>query len=123
MVRSNQIGDRVLNKSPKVLVLLSGGLDSMLAVKAMLEQDLDVEAAIFATPFCLCDKCAAESAVKKFGIKAHKIFMDKEYLDLVADPPHGYGSQMNPCLDCRILMLRKAKELAHKGFWGFGFWG
>ncbi len=114
MVRSNQVGDRVLNKSPKVLVLLSGGLDSMLAVKAMLEQDLDVEAAIFSTPFCLCDKCAAESAVKKFGIKAHNIFMGKEYLDLVADPPHGYGSQMNPCLDCRILMLRKAKELAHK---------
>jgi tRNA-specific 2-thiouridylase len=97
-----------------VLVLLSGGLDSTLAVRAMLEQDLDVEAAIFTTPFCLCDKCAAESAIKKFGIKAHTVFMGKEYLDLVTDPPHGYGSQMNPCIDCRVLMLRKAKELAQK---------
>jgi tRNA-specific 2-thiouridylase len=97
-----------------VLVLLSGGLDSTLAVKAMLEQDLDVEAAIFTTPFCLCDKCAAESAIKKFGIKAHTVFMGKDYLDLVTDPPHGYGSQMNPCIDCRVMMLRKAKELAQK---------
>lgn len=103
-----------MSEKPKVLVLLSGGLDSTLAVKTMLEQDLDVEAAIFTTPFCLCDKCAAESAVKKFEIKAHKIFMGKEYLELVANPPHGYGSQMNPCIDCRILMLKKADELAQK---------
>lgn len=98
----------------KLLVLLSGGLDSTLAVKAMIEQDLDVEAVIFTTPFCLCDKCAAESVVKKFGIKAHTVFLSQEYLDLVANPPHGYGSQMNPCIDCRILMLKKAKELARK---------
>jgi len=103
-----------MNKKSKVLVLLSGGLDSTLAVKAMLDQDLDVEAVIFTTPFCLCDKCAAESVVKKFGIKAHTVFLGQEYLDLVANPPHGYGSQMNPCIDCRILMMGKAKELAQK---------
>ena len=97
-----------------MLVLLSGGLDSTLAVKAMLEQGLDVEAAIFTTPFCLCDKCAAGSVVKKFGIKAHAVFLGQEYLDLVANPPRGYGSQMNPCIDCRILMLGKAKELAQE---------
>jgi tRNA-specific 2-thiouridylase len=101
-----------LTERHKVLVLLSGELDSTLAVKAMLEQDLNVEAAIFTTPFCLCDECAAESSVKKFEIKAHKIFMGKECLDLVTNPPHEYGSQMNPCLDCRILILKKANELA-----------
>jgi len=104
----------MLNEKPKVLVLLSGGLDSTLAVKTMLEQGLDVEAAIFTTPFCLCDKCAAKSVVKQFGIKAHSVFLGQEYLDLVADPPRGYGSQMNPCIDCRILMLGKAKELAQE---------
>ncbi|HUU86213.1 MAG TPA: hypothetical protein VMX17_00500 [Candidatus Glassbacteria bacterium] len=103
-----------MNEKPKVLVLLSGGLDSTLAVKAMLDQDLDVEAAIFTTPFCLCDKCSAGSTVKKFGIRAHTVVLGQEYLDLIANPPRGYGSQMNPCIDCRIMMMRKAKELAKK---------
>ena len=103
-----------MNEKPKVLVLLSGGLDSTLAVKAMLDQDLDVEAAIFTTPFCLCDKCSAGSTVKKFGIRAHTVLLGQEYLDLIANPPRGYGSQMNPCIDCRIMMMRKAKELAKK---------
>lgn len=97
-----------------MLVLLSGGLDSTLALKAMVEQGLEVEVAVFSTPFCLCDKCNAESVVSKFGLKAHKIFLGQEYLDLISDPPHGYGSQMNPCIDCRILMMTKAKELAKK---------
>jgi len=103
-----------LIKKPKVLVLLSGGLDSTLAVKAMLVQELDVEVAMFKTPFCLCDKCSAESTVKKFGLKAHRIILGQEYLDLVSDPPRGYGSQMNPCIDCRIMMMKKAKELSKK---------
>ena len=103
-----------MNEKPKVLVLLSGGLDSTLAVKSMVDQDLNVEVAIFTTPFCLCDKCSAESTVKKFGIKAHTVLLDQEYLDLIVNPPLGYGSQMNPCIDCRIMMLRKAKELAQK---------
>ena len=104
----------MLNERPKVLVLLSGGLDSTLAVKSMIDQDLDVEVAIFTTPFCLCDKCSSGSTVKKFGFKAHKVVLGQEYLDLIANPPRGYGSQMNPCIDCRIMMMRKAKELAQK---------
>ncbi len=104
----------MLNEKPKVLVLLSGGLDSTLAVKSMIDQDLDVEAAIFTTPFCLCDKCSAGSTVKKFGIKAHTVVLGQEYLDFVANPPRGYGSQMNPCIDCRIMMMKKAKELAQR---------
>lgn len=103
-----------MSEESKVLVLFSGGLDSTLAVKAMLEQGLDVEVAMFTTPFCLCDKCSAESIVKKFGLKAHKIFLGQDYLDLISNPPRGYGSQMNPCIDCRLLMMKKAKELANK---------
>lgn len=98
----------------KVLTLLSGGLDSTLAIKIMLEQGVDVEAVNFTTPFCLCDKCSVDSVAKRYGIKIHREFLGQEFLDLVASPPHGHGSGMNPCIDCRILMLRKAKTIAQK---------
>ena len=101
-----------MDKEVKVLALVSGGLDSTLAVKIMLEQGINVEAIHFTTPFCNCDKCSIESLVRTSSIKVHSVFLGQEYLDLLIDPPHGYGSQMNPCIDCRILMFRKAKELA-----------
>lgn len=103
-----------MDEEIKVLVLLSGGLDSTLAVKIMVEQGVDVEAVNFTTPFCLCNKCTIYSVASKFEIKVHRLFLGQEYLDIVANPLHGYGSQMNPCIDCRILMLRKAKEIAEK---------
>ncbi|HIE14447.1 TPA: DUF814 domain-containing protein [Candidatus Bathyarchaeota archaeon] len=99
---------------PKALALLSGGLDSMLAVKLILGQGIDVEAVNFMTPFCLCNRCSLNKFVEKLKIKVHRIFLGQEFLDIIVDPPHGYGSQMNPCLDCRILMFKKAKELAEK---------
>jgi len=101
-----------MNNGVKVLALISGGLDSTLAVKIILEQGIQVETVNFTTPFCNCDKCAVESLVRTSGIKVHSVFLGQEYLDLVVDPPHGYGRQMNPCIDCRILMFRKARELA-----------
>jgi len=97
---------------PKALATLSGGLDSMLAVKLTLDQGIDVEAVSFATPFCLCNHCSANKFTKTMNLKLHRIFLGQEYLDIVVSPPHGYGSQMNPCIDCRILMFKKAKELA-----------
>lgn len=103
-----------MDKRTKMLALLSGGLDSTLAVKIMLDQGINVEAVNFTTPFCLCDKCSVESAGERFGIKVHRVFLGQEFLDLVAHPPHGYGSQMNPCIDCRIFMFKKAKEIAQK---------
>ena len=95
----------------KGLALLSGGLDSTLAVKAMVDQGVEIEAVHFTTPFCNCDKCSVDQVSEQFNIPVHHIFMGQEFLDLVADPPHGYGSQMNICIDCRIAMFRKAKEL------------
>jgi tRNA U34 2-thiouridine synthase MnmA/TrmU len=100
-------------KNRKVLVLLSGGLDSTLAVKIMQQRGFTVEAVNFSTPFCLCDKCAIESIASNTGIKIHRVNLGTEFLEILANPPHGYGSQMNPCIDCRILMLRQAKTLAH----------
>lgn len=100
------------DKRPKALALLSGGLDSLLAVKMVLDQDIEVEAVNFVTPFCLCDRCSVNHFGAKLGIKIHRVFLGQEFLDMVVSPAYGYGSQMNPCLDCRILMFKKAKELA-----------
>lgn len=96
----------------KALALVSGGLDSLLAIKLMVDQGIGVEAVNFVTPFCLCDKCSIDKFGGKLGIRIHRIFLGQEFLNIVAHPAHGYGSRMNPCLDCRILMFKKAKQLA-----------
>ena len=98
----------------KALGLLSGGLDSTLAVKLMLEQGVQVETINFLTPFCLCGTkgCDAINVASKFQIKLKKVFLGDEYLKMLRKPKHGYGKNMNPCIDCRILMLKKAKRYA-----------
>ena len=101
-------------KKPKALALLSGGLDSTLAVKLVLKQGINIEAVNFMTPFCLCNQCSIKRFAGDLKIKVHRIFLGQEFLDIVVNPPHGYGRHMNPCIDCRILMFKKAKELAEK---------
>ena len=100
--------------SVKALGLLSGGLDSTLAVKLMLEQGVEVETVNFVTPFCLCGRkgCDAINVASKFHVKLKRVFLDDEYLKMLGKPKHGYGKNMNPCIDCRILMLKKAKRYA-----------
>lgn len=99
----------------KALALLSGGLDSTLAIKVLQEQGLTVEAINFTSPFCLCSGSkagchAATAAAERLGVILHREACGQEYLDAVANPKYGYGRQMNPCLDCRIFKLRRAKE-------------
>lgn len=104
----------------KALALLSGGLDSRLAIKLMLEQGIHVEALHFKLPFegCCLPDCAFKFAQLE-GIHLHIIDATKGkpfqgYIKLVRKPKFGYGSGINPCIDCRIFMLKKAKRLAKK---------
>ncbi|AJE04595.1 hypothetical protein [Geobacter pickeringii] len=100
----------------KALALLSGGLDSTLAVKVMLEQGIEVEALNFTSPFCTCTaksagcKSEAVRVAEEFGIPIKIMNKGVDYLEVVRNPRHGYGKAMNPCVDCRIFLLRKAKE-------------
>jgi len=98
----------------KALGLLSGGLDSTLAVRLMLEQGVQVETVNFVTPFCLCGRkgCDATDVASRFQVKLKSIFLGDEYLRMLRKPKHGYGKNMNPCIDCRILMLKRAKQYA-----------
>ena len=98
----------------KGIMLLSGGLDSTLAAKMMLDQGVEVEAINFITCFCTCTKKGCKNEARKvsenLGIKLKMINVTKEYLEIIKNPKHGYGSNINPCIDCRIFMFKKAKE-------------
>ena len=96
----------------KALALLSGGLDSTLATELILDQGIDVEAVNFVSPFCLCKKggCGAAEAAKQLGVPLKVMSVGNEYLKMVRKPKHGYGRNMNPCIDCRIFMVKKAKK-------------
>jgi len=99
--------------SLKAIALLSGGLDSTLAVKLILDQGIEVEALNFVTPFCTCNRqgrCEARHVAEEFGIPWKTIALTEEFFQVIREPKHGYGSGMNPCLDCRILMFSRARE-------------
>lgn len=106
----------------KAIALVSGGLDSTLAAK--ITQDLGVELIALNTrsPFCLCNRkkedggCTFEAGrvSSGLGIKLISINTSAEFLGIVEKPKFGYGSHMNPCLDCRVLLFKKAKEAMQK---------
>jgi len=101
-----------MEKKTKALVLLSGGLDSMLAAKLIMEQNIQVEAVHFLNPFSTDDEEHVNDFCREIGIKVHRVYLEEDFLKVVINPRYGYGSQMNPCIDCRILLLKKAKKLA-----------
>lgn len=103
----------------KAIALLSGGLDSILATKLILEQGINVEALNFLTVFCTCTTkgktcLASKTAADNLGVKLKVFEVSKDYFGIVKNPKHGYGSNMNPCLDCRIFIFKKAKEYMEK---------
>jgi len=104
----------------KAISLVSGGLDSTLATKVVLDQGIEVIAANFISPFCRCDRkpsgCRHEAkfVADELGIPVRIVNVTKDFLEVLKSPKHGYGSHMNPCIDCRILMLKKAREMMKK---------
>jgi hypothetical protein len=100
----------------KAVALLSGGLDSTLAILVMLRQGIEVTAVTFLTHFG-CDISDSSScsknpfpAAEKFGFKVKLCHLADKFIEIVKNPYFGHGRNMNPCIDCRILMLREAKE-------------
>jgi tRNA U34 2-thiouridine synthase MnmA/TrmU len=101
----------------KAIALMSGGLDSNLAVRLVHDMGIEISGVHFTGPFCQCNRgkggCinyAAETA-RKMGIPFKVVSLGEEYIDVVVSAKHGYGSGANPCIDCRILMFSKAKEM------------
>jgi len=101
----------------KAIALLSGGLDSSLAVLTLLAQGVEVTAVTFLTHFG-CDitdrsSCSKDpfEAAQKFGFEVKLCHLADKFIEIVKNPKHGHGKNMNPCIDCRILMLREARSL------------
>ncbi|MCB1801996.1 MAG: tRNA (5-methylaminomethyl-2-thiouridylate)-methyltransferase [Gammaproteobacteria bacterium] len=120
-----------MSKQVKALSLISGGLDSLLATRVVLDQGVHVEGINFFTGFCVeghthairqKDRARPKRnnalwVAETLGIKLHLVDVVDEYKDVVFNPQYGYGANLNPCLDCKIFMVRKAREwIEEKGF-------
>lgn len=98
------------------LGLVSGGLDSLTSCLLLQLQGIEVIGLNFKSPFCLCDKvlshsdCGLNLYHDKLGIKVFTIPKGDDYLDIIRNPKYGYGKNLNPCIDCRIYILKKAQE-------------
>jgi len=90
----------------KAIALISGGLDSTLAAKLIKEQGIEVIGLRFKMPFCP----PRNKDFSDIGIDIREANISDGFLEMMKNPRYGYGSQMNPCIDCKILMLCKAKE-------------
>ena len=104
------VRDRVTRS--RGLSLMSGGLDSQLAIRILERAGAQVEAVCFSTPFF--DISAALKAATALGVKLHVVDFTDDEISLVENPPHGFGGAMNPCIDCHALMIRRAGELMAK---------
>ncbi|HAS83497.1 MAG TPA: tRNA 4-thiouridine(8) synthase ThiI [Verrucomicrobia bacterium] len=91
------------------LGLLSGGLDSQLAVRVLQQQGIAVRTIVFDSPFY--DVSAAIKAASALQVPLRIYDFTDDIIALVQNPPHGLGKCMNPCIDCHARMLRRAGEL------------
>ncbi|MGM0568129.1 MAG: hypothetical protein ACQESB_02800 [Elusimicrobiota bacterium] len=104
------------NRKVKAVALLSGGLDSTLAVHMIKEQGVELLCVHFSSPFCTCssgcgEKNYAAMSAEKLDLSFMNVPMGQDYLDMVASPKYGYGKNMNPCIDCRIHKFKSAKKI------------
>ncbi len=105
------------NKKIKCLLLFSGGLDSILAAKVLVEQGIEVKGISFESYFF--DAKQAKEMARKIKLPLKVVNFSEEHLKLVKKPRYGYGKRINPCIDCHILMLEIARKMMKKN--GFDF--
>lgn len=122
-----------MNKQRKAVALVSGGLDSMLAAKVIMQQGIHVEGINFYTGFCVeghthaikkrdQNKLKRNNALwvaEQLGIKLHIIDVIEEYKNVLINPRYGYGANLNPCLDCKVFMVNKAQQWMQENAFDF----
>ena len=103
----------------KCVVLISGGLDSTLAAKLMLLQGIEVHGLFLSMSWGCCEKPKALAAAQQLGVPLMVLSVGDAYLDVIRAPKYGYGTQMNPCVDCRIYMFKLAARYMEEVGAGF----
>ncbi len=122
-----------MSNKRKAVALISGGLDSLLAAKVIQEQGIHVEGINFFTGFCVeghthairnKDKAKPKRnnalwVAEQLNMKLHIVDVIDEYKSVLLNPKHGYGANMNPCLDCKVFMVAKAKQWIEENSFDF----
>jgi tRNA U34 2-thiouridine synthase MnmA/TrmU len=103
-------------KKGRAFSLLSGGLDSLLATRLVMEQGIEVVGLHFITPFFGYHRKGQEARYqerwrKLYGIEARIVDVSEEYFQVLRNPRHGYGKNFNPCIDCKVFLFSKARGL------------
>ena len=102
------------NGKIKAVGLFSGGLDSLLAVKIIQDMNIAIYALNVRTVFAGREWeesfSQAERLAKTLGVPLNVMTVSDEFIEIVKRPRYGHGKNMNPCIDCHIFMLEKAKE-------------
>ncbi len=101
--------------SAKAVLLYSGGLDSLLAAKVLMEQGVEVTALHCLLPFTAPDfkseNLNADKIARQIGLKVVYYRCENDYINMLRKPKHGYGKRMNPCIDCKIFFIKQASLL------------
>ena len=115
-----------MGKPGKAIAMISGGLDSTLALSLVRAQGVEVKAINFYTGFCITETQRRkggrqdgtvppnEALVAAAGADVDIEYVDisgDEYMEMLLHPRYGYGANANPCVDCRIFMMKKAKAI------------
>lgn len=100
-----------MKKNHDAIVLFSGGLDSLLAAKLLAEQGLNILCVHFHTPF-FGRSSASKIWIDEYGLDVLTVDLSFDFIKMMVDAPaHGYGKRLNPCVDCKILQLSRAREI------------
>ncbi len=94
----------------KAVGLISGGMDSSLAVQLVKDQGIEVYAVYFVMPWGLGNLERCRGLAQQLGVHFHSIYLGNDYLEMLKKPQYGYGSAFNPCIDCHRFMVAKAAE-------------
>ena len=93
----------------RALAMISGGLDSILAAKLIKDQGIEVIGICFKSYFF--NEENAIKMTKQIGIRLEVVDFSEEQFEVVKNPKHGWGKNMNPCIDCHALMMKHSGRL------------